>query len=639
MSRLPYRADIDGLRAIAVLLVIFFHAGLGFPGGFIGVDVFFVVSGYLITGLILNEQRSDTFHIGRFYLRRIRRLAPASLVMVIVTLGMGMILLFPTDLQHLATTVVRQQLLASNHYFARHTGYFDGRSDLMPLLHTWSLAVEEQFYIVFPLLLIAMRRWPKAISCSVLILLGAASFIFSYITIPRFPNAAYFLLPCRGWEMLLGAVIRYLPDSFLKSRTLSDTVGAGGLLAIVLCGFLYTSQTPFPGTYAMIPCLGAAAILLAGGHGGGYITSALSNTYLVGIGLLSYSLYLWHWPILAFLRYEFNGELPWGMGIAAVIASFVAGYLSWRFIEVPCRHGVFLQDSIRPVIGLAFSTAAIIACGLFLVRHEGLPARYSSEKQHMIATMRASPPRIDLTTDNVRGRELPVYGNRNGQMTCLLWGDSHAMALNPALDVACSEAGIRCIQATKAGNLPLIGYRLNRPDAERLVEFNSAVYELAIGDPYNLVVLAGYWHKGATDPQFEPCLKRTIDGLTAVGTRVILVRDVPDQRDHFHKLVGSSIKYDLPQELCGVTLLEHRERQHIADGLFERVSSHQVGVVDPTPFLIDSANRCQILVDGESLYVDGDHLSLLGCQRLTPMFRGQLGKFLQVSHGHSMEQR
>jgi hypothetical protein len=224
-------------------------------------------------------------------------------------------------------------------------------------------------------------------------------------------------------------------------------------------------------------------------------------------------------------------------------------------------------------------------------------------------------------------------------MTCLLWGDSHAMALNPAMDSACREAGIRCNQVTKAGALPLVGYRSKRRDADNHIEFTNAVFEHAISNPYDVVVLGGYWHHGATDPRFEACVRRTVDGLTAVGSKVIIVRDVPDQKDHFYKLVGPSIRHNPPLETCGVNLVDHRNFQSLADNAFARVTSHQVTVVDPAPFLTDDNDRCRILVNGESMYADSNHLSLLGCHRLTPMFRGQLGKFLQVSHGESIDQR
>lgn len=632
MSKLAYRPDIDGLRAVAVLLVIFFHAGLGFPGGFVGVDVFFVISGYLITSVIRKEQDCGEFSLIHFWTRRIRRLVPASLVMVLVTFAVGTLILFPRDLDELAKSAISQQLLISNIYFSRHTGYFDGPSDLKPLLHTWSLSVEEQFYLIFPILLVLIHRWTKPVVGAILAVCAVSSFLLSLYALEISPSSAYFLLPFRAWEMLLGSVLCFLPDAVRTSAWRSDLMAGCGLSAIGVSSVCYSSQTPFPGSAALLPCLGAASVLCAGGVGNGYLVRALGSRSLVGLGLISYSLYLWHWPLLAYLKYELGQPLPIPLSVAAVLASLGMGYLSWRFVEQPFRNGVLLTGRLRPVIGLTIGGVATIAIGFLVVRLDGLPERYSGQTRRLLATMDVRAPLRTLTPDQMLAADnLPVLGDPEGSVTCLLWGDSHAMALAPALDTTCAELGIRCIQATRSSTLPVVEFQSSRDQSHLMVEFNQIVFKHATSRPYDIVILGGYWSRESDNPNFVQSLRKTIAGLHAVGSQVLVVRDVPDQKEHVQTIVGTALRHGTPLEELGVTLAAHRQQQASADKALFNSAVPGVRVIDPTPYLLDQKNRCRVVVNGESIYWDNDHLSLAGCARLIPMFREELGGIRQTA--------
>ena len=241
MIDLKYRPDVDGLRAVAVLLVLLFHADLGFTGGFVGVDVFFVISGFLITGLILKKQRENRFELSQYWIRRIRRILPASMLMTGVTLIVGRFILMPPDYQNLGASALAQQLMVSNLYFWQNTGYFDAPANLQPLMHTWSLAVEEQFYLIFPFLLYSMGRFSSRVQLSALIPLFSMSFIASEWCVQNEPSAAYFLLPSRAWEMILGGLICYLPVPTTRFQKINGFFSLASLTTIVACGWYWSA--------------------------------------------------------------------------------------------------------------------------------------------------------------------------------------------------------------------------------------------------------------------------------------------------------------------------------------------------------------------------------------------------------------
>lgn len=627
MREFRYRPDVDGLRALAVLLVVFYHAGLGWCGGFIGVDVFFVISGFLITGLILKEQEARTFCLRAFWLRRIRRILPASIVMMLGTLILGAIVLFPADYRELAHSAIAQQFMASNVFFWKNAGYFAGAAESKPLLHTWSLAVEEQFYLGYPFLLILLSRTSRRVSARWLTTLALTSFALSQWGVHAYPRATFFLLPTRAWEMLAGGLIWFAPARKLAPR-------AAGLLSwlalsgILLSGWLYDSGTPFPGFAAIVPCLATVVLIYVNADQQTRVASLLSVKPVVFIGLISYSLYLWHWPLLVFARYGQTHSLPNAYRFFILLLSGLLAYLSWRFVETPWRQP---SRSSRAV--LVFSIGAVgtilIAC-VGIALNEGVPARFDDRTRRLLATMENREFRNSVPLADVHNGDLPEFGDANGATRLLVWGDSHAMALVPTIHEVCRARKVRGVQATHSSTLPLLKFTAGRK-WEAAASYGDAVLEYVRKNGIEVVVLAGYWSRDSADPRFSGCVRNTTEALLQAGCRVIVVRDIPEQRPNPRGTVIAAILENNNLSNLGVSLGEHRHRQATADRVLLNAQRENVIVVDPAPFLVDSAGRCRLVVNGECLYRNEDHLSVCGASRLFEMFDEGLGRLERVA--------
>ena len=360
---MQYRAEIDGLRALAVLPVILFHAGFEwFSGGFVGVDVFFVISGYLITTIIISEMAEGKFSIVNFYERRARRILPALFFVMAACLPFAWLWLSPNDLKDFGQSLVTVSLFSSNFLFWWESGYFDTAAELKPLLHTWSLAIEEQFYILFPIFLILTWRlglkWILIFLSTVfLISLGVAQW-GAYNT----PNAAFFLLPARAWELLVGVFAAfYLKyNTHLKSHSLNQALSLLGFGMIVYSIISFDKATPFPSLYALIPTIGTGLLILCAVPKT-FVHKLLSLKFIVGIGLISYSSYLWHQPLLVFARHRLLGEISELILIALCLTSVVMAWFSWKFVEAPFRNKrAFKRNKI-----FLFSLVSIVVFSLF----------------------------------------------------------------------------------------------------------------------------------------------------------------------------------------------------------------------------------------------------------------------------------
>lgn len=334
--QLPYRREIDGLRAIAVLAVIFFHARFPlFSGGFVGVDVFFVISGYLITSILLADLQSGRFSLVGFYERRARRILPALFCVLAVTSAVAPFFLLPKELADFSESVTHVVVFLSNVYFYNNTGYFDTAAELVPLLHTWSLAVEEQYYIVFPLLLALLWR-RRTFIFPVFLAVAVASLAYSENKVGTNVDAAFFLTPSRIWELLVGAIVASHGHRLrlsLASAQAGSLAGAGLVLYSI---FFFDDNTPFPGVHALAPVIGTALIIQCASPVT-WVGRALGTAPLVGVGLISYSAYLWHQPLFAFARQESISEPSVGVFAALTVATLGIAYLSWRFVEQPFR--------------------------------------------------------------------------------------------------------------------------------------------------------------------------------------------------------------------------------------------------------------------------------------------------------------
>lgn len=371
---IAYRREIDGLRALAVVPVILFHAGFeGLRGGFVGVDVFFVISGYLITSIILSEKEAGTFRLAEFWERRARRILPTLFLVIAACLPVAFLLLDQFELQGFSKSVLGASLFYSNFHFWKDGGYFETAAELKPLLHTWSLAVEEQYYIFFPLLILLTWRFGKRGMVTLLALIALASFSLCLWASANAPDAAFFLLPMRIWELAIGAFIAFycFRNEAPHVRGLAgELLSLAGLLLILVSFLCYSSAIPFPSFYALAPTLGAALLILFASPDN-RVGRFLASGLMVGIGLVSYSAYLWHQPVFAFLRHIYE-ELSLGMMLLGIGFVFALSFLSWRFVERPFRNRT------RMPRGRFFKTVAGLGVAILLLG--GLGAQLFSAK-------------------------------------------------------------------------------------------------------------------------------------------------------------------------------------------------------------------------------------------------------------------
>ena len=649
-----YRADIDGLRAVAVIAVILFHADVDyFSGGYVGVDVFFVISGFLITGIILSEIETGRFTIAGFYERRIRRIFPALFTVMIAGLAVGSFVLLPADFADFGAEVASMTLFVSNFHFANSSGYFDGASELKPLLHTWSLAVEEQFYIFFPVVLVALERFAKQRKTPVIAFILAASLLLSIWTVEADPVAAFYLAPSRVWELMIGALLAMGSVPVIRDRRLRELTSMAGLMLILSAVLVFSDSTPFPGKAALVPCLGTALIIHAGASGTTSVGRILSLRPVVFIGLISYSLYLWHWILLVFCRQYFAVvNLPPHITAAALLISLVVSILSWRFVERVFRDR--RRISRRPIfVAGATAMALTLAVGLSIVSLDGFPQRFDEPVVELAATESdASENGLNAgakigSADDVFKREIGV--KRAAIRTFVFWGDSHADAFYTAMNKAAREAGRSGVHATLTGCAPLLGvYRKKGTDKYLCRNFNDSVLGAILGDDsLHTVILAARWALSAegrrykneskrkiliTDdfsPEaslaenravFARGLDRTLKALRNAGREVVIVGPVPEPGFHVPRSLAMQQRTDTQREIAP-TFDEFLERQEfVLRTLDDSAEKYDATVIYPHEALCDRVS-CPVVRQGRSLYSDEHHLSRWGAVGIYQIFK------------------
>lgn len=440
-----YRPDIDGIRGIAVLAVVFFHAEVsGFSGGFVGVDIFFVISGYLITSILLKDIQSGRFSLLSFYDRRIRRIFPALFGVLLFVAIVGIFFLAPKDLQSFGKSMLAATLFGSNFLFARpssHSAYFDTSTHKQLLLHTWSLSVEEQFYLLFPLTLFVLMRWAKSWAKLWLLLLCIGFFYLNLRMMHHHAVDAFYMSPPRAWELLIGSLLAMKVVPPLTTRWMRELIAAAGLVLMLCTMYLYTEGDVFPGIRAAFPCMGAWMCIYAGEHGASFAKKALSFRPLVFVGVISYSLYLWHWPILVFTRYFFavSSTLSRTQSLGIIAMAFALAVLSFQFVERPFR-GPRSSVSRKTVFRMGF--AGSLVCGLlgfaFYISH-GLPGRYDSGIKEIISENEAREEDFaevcgNYKTDVRSLSDIRFCSFGDGSLKkVLFWGDSHVQQLYPII--------------------------------------------------------------------------------------------------------------------------------------------------------------------------------------------------------------
>ena len=648
---LQYRADIDGLRAVAVLVVIFFHAGVpGFSGGFVGVDVFFVISGFLITSIILKEIKEEQFSIAKFYERRIRRIFPALFPVIAFSVVVAALLFDPLAFKDFGYTITATTLFSSNILFWDSSGYFDIASMERPLLHTWSLAVEEQFYIFFPLLLIAINRFSKSLYFQWLLGIGLASLITSIYGVYTNQVATFYLVHTRAWELLFGSILALGVIPQLQSnfhRHIFSFVGLGLIVFSVGC---YTEATLFPGTAALAPVMGASLIIYSGiGGRTSVISKFLSLKPIVYIGLISYSLYLWHWPLIVFVKYLIFRDLTPLEISGIILATFLIASFSLKFIEQPFRGNQPIIPDRKKLLALSaivMVIASIIGSGIHF--ENGMP--YRKPEVPTDTDIAADPlweyfKGHETTLESLHRGDTPSLIGKGGGVPCFaIWGDSHAGSFLPALSEVSNKYGLSGFNITHRDCPPLIGIDVN--DTKTKLYSNEVLSFIKTHPKVKTVILAGIWgalengHRyKRNDRKFKlkdivvdsnlsqrvalkNGLTRTVNALLALDRQVIIASDVPEIGIEIPKLLWiTKIRRDLNIDDALPTIVSHHQWSKDADNIIEGFSTLQnVTIIHPDSKMFDKSGKLIIISNKKILYYDGDHLSTEGSRFVSPVF-------------------
>ncbi len=656
-----YRSDIDGLRAIAVIAVVLFHAHLPLSGGFVGVDVFFVISGFLITGIILREVKEGRFSLKDFWLRRIRRILPAATVVTLVTLAVGSFIVPQESLKTLGETAIAQALMLSNVAFWKMSaGYFSENSELNALLHTWSLSVEEQFYIFFPLVLVFLLRKTKR-AFSVLLFIAIGSLCVSAYLLDKDPSASFYLLPSRAWEMLMGALAALMAQRLRPNKLLREGMAWVGLAAIILPMFLYDKNTVFPGLFALPPVLGTVLLLLCYNEKQTFVSKALSWEPLVWVGLASYSIYLWHWPILVFIKHMQIEITGLGIAIALVLTAFFS-YISWRFVEQPFRRAKFLKVPFKAFTFGALTSLTVATLGIVMAFTKVFPMFMDNERTSLERDITWTGKEYrDKSGDGI------VLGNLDGVSEgddYILWGDSHAMVLAEVVDNLSKELNMKGVAYLSSGMPPVTNLwkpLQGRAKQKETVELNESRCQSIVDSGCKNVVLAARWQgmvdgllsteMSAKPKEFPMVVDNEHDYPSQEVSSRALLRQLDEMvktlANHninvwFVLQVPSSSRSNVARDFYAlkrfpfVNRKEFRfdtvEREYRSDRksilkLVEEIESENFFVIDPVEHFYGVENR--LLLYGESAYFrDEDHLSRSGAEfYMEPVLRGLLERF------------
>jgi peptidoglycan/LPS O-acetylase OafA/YrhL len=531
-----YRADIDGLRAIAVLAVLAQHVGIRvMRGGFIGVDVFFVISGYLISQVLIADIDVGRSPLVAFYVRRVRRILPALVVVEFATFVCCLIYVLPSEFVDTSRSLVAAALSVSNVYFWLTSGYFDRVALSKPLLHTWSLGVEEQFYLFWPLLITAACKYGRKTALSMTLIIGLLSIIASAIGAFTHPSATFYLVHTRAWELLLGAVLALGAFPNPLSPLVRSILGVVGLLLIGVSVFTINSLEPFPGLLAIPPCLGTAFVILAGRDGTCISSRLLSWQPVVFIGLISYSLYLWHWPVIVFQRnYAFliSGGSEKAQKAVMVAASLILATLSWKFVEQPFRVGRWHLARGRWLRMGLIGTCAAVALGLAGVVAQGFPARYSARELEVGAfrdstnMVRLGSCFLEPSRDTPQAFAGECLALDPKMPNYLLLGDSHAAELWLGLSSVYDR--IHFLQATATDCLPTTVHDfVESRGCVRLID--AMLFDFLTHHRIDRVILAAKWRPSSADHLAATLayLKERSIPVTVIGPTIIYDSPLP----------------------------------------------------------------------------------------------------------------
>lgn len=625
---MKYRSEIDGLRALAVIPVILCHAGFElFRGGFIGVDVFFVISGYLITTIILNEMELNSFSLLSFYERRARRILPALFFMITCCIPVAWILLMPGDMQDFSASVGTTAIFLSNFFFLSQTGYFGSDAHFQPLMHLWSLSVEEQFYLLFPALMIATYRKTY---CRMIFYIGLV-FLLSIVAAEwgsRFDaERNYFHSFTRFWELLIGAFLAlYLRNHSVSTPTwLNNLLSIIGLSALIFSVFEFSESTVFPSIYTLVPTVGTALIILFATRGT-LVNSLLSLPIFVGIGLISYSLYLWHQPVFAFWRHYNLVELTQTQIIMAIVVAITLAISTYFIVERPFRgtdavlnrHQVFSISGIMILILFIFGLFGYLSNGQFYVNDE-------RTKNSNISDRISINHGLHRDCDDHFNLSSNCYSDNEPEV--LLWGDSFAMHLVQGIEA--SNKNIRLQQHTKSACSPIldaaiVSHKFSQKWAEDCIKFNNNVFSwLKENKTVKLVVLSStfnivqsdYLSSGelysppASEEHIFAQVKNTISQIYELGIDVLIVSPTPYSGRDNGRCVAQAMFMNSDKEIC-----DFYDKERASYGFLRRIAGYV-----PIYWLSNNIcedNLCKANIGNILLYRDDGHLSKEGSKYL-----------------------
>ena len=656
-----YRPDIDGLRALSILLVVVFHAGYsGLSGGFVGVDVFFVISGFLITKLVLAEIIEGHFSLIEFYRRRMRRLMPTLIVVLLAAIVAGFVTMTPWQYKTFLQTLALALVFGTNFHFAAKGGYFDDPIAAQPLLHTWSLAIEEQFYVVWPLILLAIVRWAPRHVALTLAAGTVAMFLVGLLAVHFDEFRAFFLPTSRAWQLMLGATLG-AGIAGPKTSATADVSSCAGLLLIATAAGLFSSQTLYPGAASIVPPAGAALLIWSSTAKLSAVGRVLSIKPAIALGLISYGLYLWHWPIFVFFKIATMREPTWLETTALIGLSTGLAAICFRYIETPVRRGRLIPKTMTfHAGGLVF--VALMAFALAGIRFEGYESRHSALLKPLLTASGERLPEIARCSLSVRDTDTrdtlcAISIHASPATSVLIWGDSHANAIAPAFMEVAKSKPATIFLASKAECPPLLDVSRKFKSRDRLLaclDRNATVLDRARASGVTDVVLAGRWNNYVggvprygsemSSPQLHLSngrqtsysleldrqlvvagLRQTVARIAAAGMRVWIVEEVPYAGAPVIDLLARALINGLPLDTAGSFSTELHERR--AGGmralLGELKTEHAFGVLDLSKGLCDGS-LCRVVGNGVALYRDHNHLTVFAARGLagivTPVF-------------------
>lgn len=587
-------------------------------------DVFFVISGFLITSIIAREKRAGTFSLGGFYARRIRRILPALLVVVVASLVAGYVLLVPSDLAALGSQAASAAFGVSNFYFFGNTGYFDRAAELQPLLHSWSLGVEEQFYLVWPALFLLVWRIGRGSIRMIVVaaaIIGIVSLGLSVLTTPESPQTAFYMPHTRAFELALGGLVALLPA--VRLRWLAALMSTLGVAVVVASAFALDDDMPFPGWIALIPCLGAALVVWPTAHR----TAAarlLGFRPLVFVGLTSYSIYLWHWPLLVFFRHYAYGAEPSAIEAAILLAAtFALSVLTWRLVEVPFR-----RMGARPAkaIGLGLLAAAsIAAAGLVILWQAGLPFRIPEEAGRYVAYLDERRPALGIVDCFEQTRPDGAGGFENdclllppgSDARVLVIGDSHATHYSLALTSAFPD--VRFAGLFETGCRPVVQPQRSPSSTTRCEEGMSRFFEFILPRlQLDTIVISARWSNGDADQ-----IRETVDYVGQFADRVIVLGQTLEYRTD---VPVALVEQGLPRRNVPLTDLSRYDAMREIDVEMRRLlAGSGAEYYSPLEALCPvGRDSCRVLTDdGIPFQRDYGHFTMAGAAEIIAIFRAQ----------------